>query len=73
MRKVKYIPVGKFGNNNLTPSKVYDVIKYIPSKYKQLDQVMILNDEGVVINRRLNRFEDVTSEYRSEIIDNILM
>lgn len=61
----------------LTVDKVYDVIEYI-KRDTYSDLIVISNDKGdvgkYIINSMNGRkiFEEVTAEYRCEIIDGIL-
>lgn len=80
MRKVKYC-VNKLYDNNvdLTIGNIYDVIKYRSSKYGEYyDIITILNDNEIVENyyvmdsNEVRIFQDVSTEYRDNAIDNIL-
>lgn len=84
MKKVKFIgDVQKYKTFNLTYGKVYDVIKYnrnVDNDFiDKYDEIYIINNEGEDISHTfpvsdtyLNIFQDVTSEYRNDIIDEIL-
>lgn len=67
MRKVKYNSIHNV-YYNLTDNKVYDVIEFDDDHFE------IINDNGDKLGFRIynNLFINVTSEYRSELIDEIL-
>lgn len=74
MRKVRYIQVDShISYYSLTNNKVYDVIN------NRNDILTLLDDDGfkdyftLHKNDGVSEFIDVTSEYRSEVIDSILM
>mgnify|MGYP001577978450 CR=1 FL=1 len=77
MRKFRYIKYSPW-LDNLTPGKVYDIIKYT-EREEYSDRIEIINDKGEVkqcnlynpINN-LPLFEEATMEVRNEIIDGIL-
>lgn len=71
MKKIKY-NIDYPSNALLTYGKVYDVIGYDQSKYNPLNWVIILDDSDRLISWLTDRFIDVTTEYRSEVIDDIL-
>lgn len=76
MKKVKYV-WGDFPGIGLTTGKVYDVIDYNIYSNPNNDTVEILNDFGEEQDHYMRNdtavyFVDFTTEYRSEIIDNIL-
>lgn len=75
---MKKIKVTTPNYSNIIPNKVYDIIDYIYDALNQrdLDRIVIINEVGVrksfyVFNKG-KFFEDVTNEYRTEIIDEIL-
>lgn len=73
MRKVKYI--GHL-RNYLTNGKIYDVIEYKQYNYMY---IRICNDNGEEIDHPMTYeggrtdFIDFTAEYRSDVIDGILL
>lgn len=78
MRKVKYI-YDEDLFYDLVINKVYDVVKYICDEdYIHRDMVVIIDDDKECTyffydgSNLQPLFEDVTLEYRSEIIDDIL-
>lgn len=79
MRKVRFCKTNYSNIIFLTDRKVYDVIKYIKSDKGILaDSIILNNDMGIdseytmcnAIGELL--FEDVTSEYRTKKINEIL-
>lgn len=77
MRKVKYTPIiGDLKYRNLTSGKIYDIISYNSDSHKGYICIWLLNDDGIedwfLYTNDVSEFIDVTSEYRSEIIDCIL-
>ena len=75
MKKVKYISK-YFVQEGLTNNKVYDVVKV----HKSIIAIItIINDQGRELAYDLydlnynKLFEDVTAEYRNNVIDEILM
>ncbi len=82
MRKVKYVhsdpSVDEMFYDQLTDGKVYDVIRY-DHELRYDDSVTILNDLGdrdtffIYSNEGILEFIDVTTEYRDEVINNILL
>ena len=79
MRKVVYVYTGKYGyNTSLTIGKTYDVISYRKNKDFMHEVIVLNNDYGnnewffLYAGYNTPFFEDVTSEYRNEIIDGIL-
>ncbi len=80
MKKVKYEPSSNVVYIKLTKGKVYDVFNYICDPVNRNDDMItILNDEGVkdtffiYSNEGILEFIDVTTEYRDEVINNILL
>lgn len=61
----------------LEKNKVYDIIRYIPSDYIHNDTLVIIDDFGgerSFYSMGIGRiFEDFTVEYRSGVIDEILL
>lgn len=78
MKKVRYIPTTTLMYNVLTPYKVYDVINYELNLKLKCHVIYILDDSGIKnfyffsIHDVSPVFIDATSEYRNEIIDEIL-
>lgn len=79
MRKVKYIPTDFLSFKSLTPGKVYDVINYYKGENINYDKVDVVNDLGNISCYYVYSsdnitciLEDITSEYRNDIIDGIL-
>lgn len=80
MKKVRCIYQNECENDYfLTLCKIYDVIEYIPHGLNEsYDKIVIIDD--ISIERMLyvydyknnKRFQDVTSEYRNDIIVDIL-
>lgn len=71
MMKVKCREVKAY--HGLSHDKVYDVIKYVPSDDSYwFDCITIINDDGIKSRWYYNSFDDVTAEYRDEVIDGIL-
>lgn len=78
MRKFKYVKYNVWVDY-LTLGKVYDLILYIKSAEGYIDQIRIENDNGVIREYILYTpggneaiFEEVTTEYRNNVIDGIL-
>lgn len=76
IKKIKFLST-TYANYSLVTGKVYDVIKYLPNSRDSLyDRMSINDDDGLAITfyiyGQMVLFEDVTAEYRSEVIDNIL-
>ncbi len=69
------------GPVNFTPGEIYAVIRYVPATSDfRFDYATVIDDRGQESTfRATNRyftngfFEDVTSEYRDIVIDNILL
>lgn len=66
MRKVKFSYKDKL--YSLTNGKVYDVVELRDDYFKIINDVGL--EYGIMISNNL--FIDVTSEYRNELIDEIL-
>ncbi len=82
MNKVKWVYT--FPHSGLTQNKVYDVIQINHNEYLDIEGkltqpgVVVEDDKGMLRNIRLwgfdglQIFEDVTKEYRNEVINEIL-
>lgn len=72
---IKKVKCKNAGYAGLTINKVYDVVEYIPTLSDlSYDRIIIINDYEMESDYfyRAWLFLDVTSEYRNEVIDNIL-
>lgn len=76
MKKAKY--VGKLAiKGDLVTNGIYDVVEYIEVN-EQYSKISIINDYGTIfdyillISQGKMIFEDVTMEYRDDIINGIL-
>lgn len=85
MRKVKCVNNNGYPNI-LSVGKVYDVVEYYPMLHDIYDCVHVMNDQGVIssfyicylVNTGYNKmgdniFIDWSTEYRNEVINNILI
>lgn len=76
MKKVKFLGcVEPWFNQSLTLNKIYDVIEF--KKVRECITFEIYDDINFkstyhITSRSISKFEDVTQQYRSEIIDEIL-
>lgn len=77
MKWVKYYP-NNYKYTGITQYRVYEVIEHIVGKGKTDERIIIINDVGnhiqvfrYTIYKQLE-FYDVTSEYRNEVIKEIL-
>lgn len=63
-----------FVGSGLTQGVIYDVIDYIPSNTNKLfDYIIILDDNNTKSTWYYSSFDDVTAEYRNNIINGILV
>lgn len=75
MKKVRYNKRELERNTVFTDNKVYDVIRLIKVfEGEYVDKFVIISDHGEEVSISLTNsfFKDVTSEYRSGIINDIL-
>lgn len=75
-KSVRYIGNDYF--TNLTHSKIYTILKYVPSLFEYIDRIHIVDERGISAGYfiydvdRMPLFEDATIELRNEIIGEIL-
>ena len=79
MRKIKIIfqDDDNLIRHNLIYGKIYDVIRYLPDYYSTQDNIIIIIDERgsekyFSFFEQGITFENVTTEYRNSIIEEIL-
>lgn len=80
MRKVRYKAQEGSIKPGLTDGEIYDVVKYTQGDYGNFwDELILINDYGMdqlydmcEYTNSILFFDDVTTEFRNEVIDGIL-
>lgn len=72
-KKVRFLGIDSH-TNTLTYGETYDVIAFINGLYSsKYDRYLIKNDHNIESEYYISRiFQDVTAEYRNDLIDEIL-
>lgn len=76
MRKLRYISSDYF--SHLTQGKVYDIVDNILHSLNHNDKITIIDDTDTEVyifmydSNGIQLFEDITAEFRSEVINEIL-